>query len=86
MLTALYANTNYDGEENHAKREQALEGIEERFTKAVRNLYRSEAQIKAEAEEENLEKDPFFKPMYKNLRDKGILEGKPKNEFEIDQE
>lgn len=86
MMTALYANTNFDGSENSSKREQALQRMEEQFQEAIRNLYRTPQQVAAKAAEEDLEGDPFFQPMYKSLREKGILDEKPKPEYEIDQE
>lgn len=86
MLTALYANTNFDGKENSDKREQIIQRMEEDFQKAVADLYKSKRQILEEAEEESLENDPFFKPMYKNMREKGYIPEKDgKYSYETDE-
>lgn len=85
MLTALYANTNFDGSENSDKREQILARMEEEFQKAVGDLYKSKAQKARDAEAENLRNDPFFQPMYKSLEEKGILDSE-ESEYEVDQQ
>lgn len=73
MITALYANTNYDGKDEQQKRIDALQRMEDQFKETIYNLYRTEKQIKQKRDEENMWDDPFLKPAYKDLKERGLI-------------
>lgn len=77
MISALYANTNYDMKENQSKRDQILQRIEEGFNQTTINLYNgslTEQQKEQQKEEEEYQKNPFFNQVEKGLKNQGVPE------------
>ena len=72
MSAALYANTNYDSEENRNKREQVLERMEEQFNEICRRLYNYK---EIQEEERKFKEDPFFKAMERGFERQGLGNG-----------
>lgn len=72
MIGAIYANTNFDSEENSGKREQILSRLEEQLNDFTYTLYNG-ARKKTE-EEEQVEESPFFTVGRQALVDNGILD------------
>lgn len=72
MIGALYSNTNYDGKDNHEKREQIIQRIEDNFSETVKKLYNKEYAKKQEEEEDVLEANPFFAASKQGLENQGV--------------
>ena len=68
--SAVFGNPNYDGEDNQGKREAFIQALEESFREQVYDLYHPG---RKEREDETMRNDPFFKPMYKALEERGVL-------------
>lgn len=85
MVGALYSNPNYDGKENHDKRDQIIQRIEENFNDTVKKLYNKAYQV--EEEKDELKDNPFFAASERGLKEQGVPELKEflEEEYEVDQ-
>lgn len=85
MMNAIYANSNYDGQENQGVREKIVEGLESQFTDAVANLYRGPGPTQAEIEDKEMKENPFFQAMERGMERQGLPTYEESADDEFDQ-
>jgi hypothetical protein len=74
MISALWANSNYDGEKNAEIRQRIIDQLEEQFSTTCLKIYNPGYKSKDEIEEEKLKSNPFFAAGRKKLVEQGLIE------------